>query len=347
MHIIAADVGGTKTRLAFADAQCADSILYETRYKSGEFDDFESMLHTFIQDCEAAGVLTDMSSIEVLMLALPGLVSGSSARLTNLPWVIEKTVLQETFGIKNVSFMNDFQASAFGIAHLLEKDKIVLHAGVWRSAKNTTDSVSNTQLHDRRLAVGAGTGLGVSWVEREHGDDKKTGGAHASEGGHIDFAPVNEIQMQLLNFLQQCFGRVSYERILSGDGLVSLYQFCADRQGRHTQRVNINDDDINAEWVNSQANNDAVAASAVSLFVQIYGAYIGNLALLFKPDGGIFITGGIAAKMVSRMQSDEFINAYLDKGRMRVLVEQFAVHLVINERIGVLGALSQATKKAK
>lgn len=349
MYVIAADVGGTKTRLAFADAKQPRNILYEARYLSGEFDGFESMLHAFIKDGGSAGVMIDVARADVLTLALPGLVSGSSACLTNLPWTIEKQSLEDAFGIENIYFMNDFQASAFGTGHLLEKDKIVLHSGVLHLSKNSDRSsgnvVQNPTHNTRRVAVGAGTGLGVAWVEEDaRGDkimgDKKTMSAHDTEGGHIDFAPIGDIQIQLLQFLQQRFAHVSYERILSGDGLVSLYQFCAGKPG-----TNVYSDSITAQWVNNQAENDEVADRALSLFVQIYGAYIGNIALLFKPYGGIFITGGIAAKMVKRMQSEEFIHAYLNKGRMQTLVEQIAVYLVTNERVGVLGAMSQAMKK--
>ena len=329
MNIIAADVGGTKTRLIYASSTQPHNILYEARYSSRDFASFEPLLKTFIHDSGSTA-----GQVETLALALPGLVNANSARLTNLPWVIEKQSLQDTFGIKNVSFMNDFQATAIGTSQLLEKDQIMLNPG----SQNTDTSSNNT-----RVAVGAGTGLGVAWAQEnnkeDHPSDTETSHAYDTEGGHIDFAPVDDKQISLLQFLQQRFGHVSYERILSGGGLVSLYQFCAgnDSGGKHGQI-------ITAEWVNQQSENDTVADEALSLFVQIYGAYIGNIALLFKPHGGIFITGGIAAKIVKKMQSEEFLNAYLNKGRMRALVEQIAVYLVTNERIGVLGAMSQAIR---
>ncbi len=339
MNIIAADVGGTKTRLIVASADEPRYVLYEKRYLSGEFDSFEPMLQTFIKECELAGAMVDASRVDVLTLALPGLVSDSSARLTNLPWTIEKQSLKDSFGIKNVYFMNDFQASAFGTGLLLEKDRIILNPG----ASNVNENPDGLQRNAIRVAVGAGTGLGVAWAEGgsedESEDDNKTSSSHDTEGGHIDFAPADDIQIELLRFLQQRFGHVSYERILSGDGLVSLYQFCAGKQC-----VANHNNEISAEWVNRQSENDEAAGRALSLFVQIYGAYIGNIALLFKPYGGIFITGGIAAKIVNKMQSEEFINAYLNKGRMRMLVEQIAVYLVTNERVGVLGAMSEAIK---
>ena len=324
MHVIAADVGGTKTRLAFADSEEPRNVLYETRYLSSEFDGFEPMLHTFIKESGLTDTSFDSSRVDILTLALPGLVSDSSERLTNLPWTIEKQSLKNTFGIKNVYFMNDFQASAFGTDQLLEEDRVILNPGVVDSdvlKKNST-----------RVAVGAGTGLGVAWAEGATETEQLY--THDSEGGHIDFAPTDDTQIQLLQFLQKRFAHVSYERILSGDGLVSLYQFCSGKQ----------EQDIDAEWVNRQSKNDEAADRALSLFVQVYGAYIGNIALMFKPYGGIYITGGIAAKILNKMQSENFIEAYLNKGRMRALVEQIAVYLVTNERVGVLGAMSEAIK---
>lgn len=330
MYIIAADVGGTKTRLAFADANGSHHVLYEARYLSSEFDGFEPMLQTFIKDSVSAGVSVDATRVDALSLALPGLVNATSACLTNLPWVIRKQPLLDGFGVKDVYFMNDFQASAFGTSQLQEKDRILLNPG----ASNLTEPCDSLTRNTTRVAVGAGTGLGVAWAEDGLQDGQKIAHAYDTEGGHVDFAPTDDTQIALLKFLQHRFGHVSYERILSGDGLVSLYQFFAGDQH----------DGISAEWVNRQSESNEAADKALSLFVQIYGAYIGNIALLFKPGGGIFITGGIAEKISKRMQSEEFINAYLNKGRMRALVDQIAVYLVTNDRVGVLGAISEAVK---
>lgn len=313
MNIIAADVGGTKTRLVYADVNEPRNVLYEARYLSAEFDEFEPLLSAFLHDSGSTG-----GQIDTLALALPGLVSDSSAQLTNLPWSIEKQSIMDNFGIRNVHFMNDFQASAIGTGYLLDKDRITLNPGGVQ--KNTT-----------RVTVGAGTGLGVAWMQGEQ--DKVQ--AYATEGGHIDFAPVDESQVDLLQFLSQRYGHVSYERLLSGKGLVTLYEYFSGKQ----------QDGISAEWVNGQSNSNEAADRALTMFVKIYGAYIGNIALLFKPYGGIFITGGIAAKIVKRMQAGVFIESYLNKGRMSALVEQIAVYLVTNERVGVLGAMSEAVKK--
>lgn len=336
MIIVAADVGGTKTWFMCADVNSSHEVLFQKRYLCAAFDSFEPMLKTFLDD---SGMQTEQ--VAELTLALAGPVSDDSTRLTNLPWHIDKQTLMDEFGAAHVTFINDFQASASGIGKLQATEYIALHPGII----STGDLLKNPV----RVAVGAGTGLGLAWLQDTCEDDNT---AFGTEGGHIDFAPADATQIRLLQFLQESHEHVSYERILSGDGLVSLYAFCArdsDDAGADTfvsQRdtnadIAINTE-ISAEWVSQNAENDVAANRALQLFVRIYGAYIGNIALLFKPQGGIYITGGIAEKIIDHLRSDDFINAYLGKGRMRELVEQIAVYLVTNDRVGVLGAMSEA-----
>lgn len=332
MNVMAADVGGTKSWFMCADSEAPDKVLFEKRYLCNQFDAFEPMFKNFLDD---SGINTEQPS--TLTLALPGLVNDDTARLTNLPWLIEKQKLKQRFTIDHVYFMNDFQASALGVSRLQPEETIILNTG------NT--SINCTANNSIRVAVGAGTGLGLAWVEPDEiaNDISSSATSFHTEGGHIDFAPVNETQIRLLKFLQRIYSHVSYERILSGDGLTALYQFCSFDSGDTTHTDTI----ITAEWVNQQAEFNELANQALSLFTEIYGAYIGNIALLFKPGGGIYITGGIAAKILHRMQSEEFINAYLNKGRMRGLVEQIAVYLVTNERVGVYGAMAEAIKHSR
>jgi glucokinase len=315
MQIIAADVGGTKAWFVLADADRPDDVLFEARYSSRDYDGFQSLLQTFIQESDC-----DNNHLAVLSLALPGVIKDDSARLTNLPWTISKSELKDKFGVGQISFMNDFQASALGTLHLPVQDLVTLNQGVHNNEAT-------------RVAVGAGTGLGVSWI---------TGGetepaAWPTEGGHVDFAPVDEEQIRLLQFLMERHSHVSYERLLSGAGLAALYAFCSGEAEAA----------VDPAWVSAQAEGQNQAAvRAMTLFVRIYGAFVGNLALLFKPEGGIYITGGIAAKIIRWMKSGDFISAYLEKGRMRTLAEHTSVYLVTNERVGVIGAISQAVKQA-
>ncbi len=336
MAIIAADVGGTKTHFAIAKTNAPDKILFEAIYPSDPSADFPTLLHTFI---DASGVLG--KNIKTLSLAFPGVIRDTQAQLTNLPWVIEKQTLRERFNIDNVYFMNDFQASASGISCLGNKDKTTLNSAT------IVDGAT-------RVVVGAGTGLGVAWAQESKGDYT----SFSTEAGHMDFAPVNRVQIQLLQYLMQRFDHVSYERLLSGAGLENIYKFI-----RTAARDAIGDDqqtassvrklpdaalNIDAPWIVQQANSGvSMAIQAVTLFVEIYGAYIGNIALIFKPAGGIYISGGMAAKMQTWMCSQHFISAYKEKGRLQTMVETTAVILVTNESIGVLGAILAAVRLSK
>ena len=321
MTIIAADVGGTKTHMAIVEPAASaenmpGSVLYEAIYPSQQFSDFSPLLHTFLKESGRPA-----NQVSTLSLALPGVVNESRATLTNLPWVIQKQGLKEEFHLDDVLLMNDFQASASGIASLDERDKVVLNAG---------ESIDG----GLQVVVGAGTGLGVAWLQRNN----QQVSTHATEGGHIDFAPVNAEQIRLLEFLLARHSHVSYERLLSGAGLASIYAFVTSQQ---------NDDAklMTAPAIVESANaGNKPAQQAVTLFVEIYGAYIGNLALLFKPAGGLYITGGVAAKILPWMCSDAFIQAYRSKGRMQPLVQAINVTLVKNENVGLMGALSEAIR---
>lgn len=313
MNVIAADVGGTKTRFVFADTDAPQRIIHEARYECADFDGFDPLLHAFLRDSG----LQD-KTVDALSLALPGVVEEQRARLTNLPWTLDKQELRKEFGVRDVYFMNDFQASALGIPHMQAGDMIALNQG-------------ESHRHETRVVVGAGTGLGVAWLQGDGDDDIR---ACSSEGGHIDFAPVDETQIELLRFLLVTYEHVSYERLLSGQGLVNLYRFTSG-----VRENSIEPRQVSAE---AEAGNEA-AQRALQLFVRIYGAYISNLAVMFKP-GGVYITGGIGAKIQRWMQSADFTSAYFNKGRMRPLVERTAVFLVTNERVGVIGAMAEAVK---
>ena len=310
---IAADVGGTNTRFALLQTG-SPNMLFEKKYHSADFDKFDVALHSFIEDCppDCGDIKNNLGG---LSLAFAGIVTESTARLTNLPWVVEKRALQERFHVDAVYFMNDFTASAMGLAALPAQDKVVLNKGVHRD-------------DGTRVITGAGTGLGMAW-----GQGGKAGfSACSSEGGHVDFAPVNDIQIELLRYMLARHEHVSYERLLSGDGLVTLYEFSSGRTA----------EDILADKVSQYAasGNDH-AIQAMALFTQIYGAYVGNLALMFKPDAGIYITGGIGLKNRRWMESDCFMEAFRGKGRMSELANTIPIYLVTNEQVGLLGAAQQ------
>lgn len=313
-HIIVADVGGTKTHLAYLDAHQPESVIHEQIAKCADFDSFDALLQAFMSESGC-----DMDALGALSLALPAPVGGDSVRLTNLPWVIDRHNLIKKYGVEHVFFMNDFEAQALGTLQLESDDCVILNAG----AHN---------LGATRVVVGAGTGLGMAWIQ----DVDTHPVTRATEGGHIDFAPVNAKQVELLSFLAVKYSHVSYERLLSGQGLVNLYEFFSGQVKNG----------MDGAWVNDEATQgNTMARDALQMFAEIYGAYVGNLALLYKPEAGIFITGGIAPKIESWMKSRHFIDACLNKGRMQKLVEQTHICLVTNERAGVLGVLSETLKR--
>jgi len=331
MTMIAADVGATKTHLAVVKPDTACAIAYEAIYPSQQFTDFAPLLRHFIHD--SGGRYG--KRFNTLSVALPGVVNNSHAQLTNLPWTLQKQALIDEFHLKKVQFLNDFQASAAGISCLQETDKIIIHQG-------------NSVTTGTRVVVGAGSGLGLAWAQYRQGGYT----TFSTEGGHIDFAPQTDLQIQLLQYLMALYPHVSYERLLSGSGLETIYVFLQqsvtmqdDAVSATTALSSSHEKQLTAAQIVSRADKgDHLAAQAVTFFTEIYGAYIGNLALIFKPAGGIYITGGIAAKIKSWINRPAFIQAVQAKGRMHHLVKKFTIILVTNESIGVLGAIAEANR---
>jgi len=336
MQILAADIGGTKSWLCLYEidtntAQRHPSVNYEHLYTSADFDNFTLLLSDFFAKVATQNSQQEQIDIELMCLALPGVIDNGHSHLTNLNWELDEAQLQQRFAIDRVLFVNDFQAAAMGVNYLRKEDTLTLNSAI-------------TEKQAITVVTGAGTGLGLAWMDstQEHLQ------LFSTEGGHCDFAPVNNQQIDLLRFLQQQYAHVSYERILSGSGLVQLYRFLNPDDKRiastdtvlMTQLIHQMAMDTSAQW-HQQAN------SAIDLFVEIYGAYIGNLVLLYKPAGGIYIAGGIATHILPWMQGDKFIQNYLHKGRMRHLAEQTAVYLVTNTRLGLQGALYFALLKGK
>ncbi len=323
MYILAADIGGTKSWLCLYDVDQVDTkkikIVCEHRYASTDFSNFSLLLSDFLQRVKTEALV----AIDLMCLALPGVITQGRSHLTNLDWTLDQEQLQQDFSLKEVFFINDFQAAAMGVNYLDKEDYIALNP-----AKRKKQSIT--------VVTGAGTGLGLAWMDNTQAQLQ----LFSTEGGHCDFAPVNDQQIELLRFLGQHYGHVSYERILSGEGLVKLYQFFnpddlvveSTETSAMTQIIHHLATHVNAQW-------HPQAKAAINLFVQIYAAYIGNLALLYKPAGGIYIAGGIAIHILPWMQEEQFLTHYLNKGRMRHLAEKTALYLVTNTRLGLQGAL--------
>lgn len=317
MNIIAGDIGGTNSRLAWVSGKdyAVHRLHFECVYPSARFADGASLLRQFMHDAKMA------VPPACLVLALPGPGDSRQVKLTNLNWVLNADAIRASLGIDSVRFMNDFQAAAAGVETLGRMDSVTLND-------------CPVEARAVRAITGAGTGLGLAWMVCDTNGRYHT---FASEGGHVDFAPADAGQSRLLDFLRQQWGHVSWERAVSGAGLGTIYRFC-----RHEMKQNTTekaDSYDGARIADLDQQGDPVASSALDMFVDLYGAWVGNVALLFQPGGGLYIAGGVAKHLRDRMQSPRFMAACRDKGRMREVVERTPIFLITNERLGLQGAI--------
>lgn len=330
MRILAGDVGGTKVLLQVADIdRDAVTVIAEWRVDSAAYDG----LLPIVTACFASAGLTGVT-IDAACFGIAGPVqavgAAQAAKVTNLPWIIDSEVIARALGNAHVRLINDFQALGYGVAALTAADVVVLQAG--------TD-----QPRAPRVVIGAGTGLGQGILIWQ-GDHYE---AIATEGGHVDFAPTDDVQQELLRYLAAKFGRVSYERILSGPGLVNLYSFLAERDPRASTALLAAIDPAAAIAAAALAGTDPLAAQALALFVRIYGAQAGNFALSCLATGGVYIGGGIAPKILPALRNGTFMQAFLDKGRMAPLLAAMPVRIIVNPKAGLLGAVLAASRLAR
>jgi glucokinase len=326
-YFLAGDIGGTKTLLQLFAAEGVREPVLRKSYPSAGFTSLAEIIAAFLQEAK-------VERIAAACFALAGPVSGRKASLTNLPWVVDADALAARFNIAHISLINDFEAVGLGVEALESADLLLLQTGV-EIAQGT------------RMVVGAGTGLGVAWMTWQDGGYA----VHPAEGGHIDFAPTDELQCALLGYLQQRHGHVSYERIVSGPGLVAIFDFLRENNYATPSAALLTAmavDDRAAVIANFALERDEeIAIKALNLFTQIYGAFVGNIALATLPRGGIYIAGGIAAKITAQMQNGSFMNSFLDKGRFKDLLATLPIAIVTNPDIGLLGASLRAKKELK
>ena len=317
MRLLAGDVGGTKTLLRIVEAD--GSVSAEKRYESAAYPTFEALVQDFLGVVRASGAPSSprgapeaRTTPDAACFAVAGPVFDGRAEVTNVGWNIEESALARTFSIPRVSLINDFYAVALGVPLLEERDLLSLHAGA----------------RDRRAPMailGAGTGLGEAIVVNAHD-------VIPTEGGHADFAPQDEEQARLFLYLRERHGHVSWERVLSGMGIVNIFTFLGG------------DEITPAEVADLAERGDGRASHAFEIFVDIYGAEAGNMALKVLARGGVYLAGGIAAKNVARFTDGKFVEAFLRKGRFRALLDTIPVDLIVNERVGLIGAVEGARR---
>jgi len=322
--VLAADIGGTKT--LFQLTMDNGDVLLEKEYVSQKYANFDLVLTAFLAQDQIKHC-----TIGRACFAVAGPVSGRDAKVTNLPWQLNTDDLAQRFNINHVHLCNDFEAVAHGIACLAEDEIVTLQQG-------EVDEMMP------RAVIGAGTGLGQALLFPVANGWQVV----STEGGHTDFAPTDNKQILLLEHLIERFGHVSYERVVSGAGLVTIYHFLRayEQEGENPQLHQAMMAGDPAAAISQFANDqqDSLAGQALNLFIQIYGAQAGNLALTVSPRGGLYLAGGIAAKNIERFKQGHFINAFLSKGRMQSLMAKIPVHLIIQPKVGLLGARLLAQK---
>jgi len=367
MLFLAGDIGGTKALLQLIeydlDSLSATTIGQE-RYLCQNFDSLESIIHTFLSSYPS--LLNSSSSVELACFGLPGPVSDRLVQLTNLPWMVDALSIEQTCSIGSVSLVNDFYAAALGISVLTDEDFFSLYI------PDGAPKLQSLTAAGHCLVIGAGTGLGVAPVFF----DGKEYLPISSEGGHFDFAPISETQQTLLSWLWSQWEHVSYERVLSGPGLETLYRFfqtfdcpetysdtcsnaclCKTSQNSNknkqfdTQSIQCyslvadmlmeqDGDGLTAEEIYQAAElGEPVAVKALTEFVTIYGAFVGAVALVWNAPHGIYLAGGIAQKMIHWLEKPYFQKAFLEKGRMSKVVAKMPVYIATDEELGLKGAM--------
>jgi len=320
--LIYGDIGGTKTLLRAAVVQGERlELQHEHRYESREYTNFDDMLRDFLAQ---SGCHPD-----AICLAVAGPVVAQQVELTNLSWVMNANELAKKFSIPAVRIINDFEAAALSIEILAEDDLVTLQTG-------------NPSPTAMRVILGAGTGMGVAWLVKQGARFEPL----ATEAGHIDFAPVNEIQIELFRYLAKKYQHVSVERLLSGQGLAHIFNFL--QAGATVEfplkSIELNTDDGATVTHLAFEHQHPTALQALEIFVEIYGAYAGNLALAGLCRGGVYIAGGIAPYIIDVLKQPRFMEAFRDKGRFSGLLHEIPVHVIMNRKAGLLGAGLQAQR---
>jgi glucokinase len=327
--IIAGDIGGTKTNVALfeAEGEHLGRVVVQQSFPSGQYRSLEAILAEFVA-AHRPGMLTRAC------FGVAGPVSGGHAETPNLAWRVSSETLAATLGVERVGLINDLEATAFGIEELQPAQLHTLNEG-------------DAARQGHRALIAAGTGLGMAGIFFD--------GQHyhpmASEGGHVDFAPRNEREFQLLLYLNEKLeGRVSYERVLSGPGLFNVYSFLRDRgygeePGWLAEEIRGGDKTAAVSRA-GLANKCELASAALEMFVEIYGAMAGNLALLLKSYGGLYVGGGIAPKIIEKLKGGAFMRNYSDKGRMSGLVNSIPVRVILDDKTALYGAARCALTQA-
>ena len=323
--VLAGDVGGTKAHLALYDF-INGKLEYsrDARYPAKEYSGLEEIVREFLGAVK----------VTAACFGVPGPVRDGRLRLTNLPWTLDSRELSVSLGINHVFLINDLEANGYGVAELASDQIYVLSEG------------DASQIGNRAL-LAAGTGLGeglLIWNGHSHIP-------YPCEGGHTDYAPRNEDEIDLLRFLKQKYnGRISFERVLSGMGLTNIYEFLREVRGMAepvwlAERMAAEDPNAVITELALAAKSE-ICEKTLDMFVSAYGAEAGNLALKLLSVGGVYIGGGIAPRILEKLKDGTFMKAFTDKGRLSQLLINMPVRIILESRAALLGAAAYAEARA-
>ena len=353
--IVAGDIGGTKTHLALFDwkKDRVDPVRLES-FHSADYASLEDMLTEFLVPLKPPTPIDEFATekgdadepepeserpdeksqrIDAGCFGIAGPVIENRCRTTNLPWVVDGAILAQRFGIPQVTLLNDLEAMAYGILLLRPDEVEILNTGT-------------PPAHNQAIAlIAAGTGLGESilfWNGSRYQP-------MPSEGGHADFAPNNDNEIELLRHLRSHYLHVSYERVLSGPGLHAIYDYVRDSKKNEptwlSEQIKAGDPAAVIAEAGLKGQAD-IAKQALDLFASIYGAEAGNLALKAMTLNGVYVGGGIAPKLLAKLKDGTFMKSFTNKGRYKRLMSSIPVKVVMNQRTALLGAASIAASLA-
>ena len=318
--LLAGDIGGTKTVLALiSEERGARQPVHEARYPSDDYASLEATITEFLA--------TTKATVTRASFGVAGPVVDGRSQITNLPWMIDTAVIRDQFNIPAVRLLNDLEAIATAVPHLESSDLVTLNEGT-RKLKGAIGIVA------------PGTGLGEAfllWNGRSYD-------AYPSEGGHTAFAPTNNEQMALLQYMQQKYHHVSYERICSGVGIPNIYNYFRDNGRYHEPQWLRSEleatEDHTPVIVNAALEQRAdICTATLNLFMEVLGEEAGNLALTILATGGIYIGGGIPPRILPQLKASNFLTAFQNKGRFSAMMAQVPIYIITNPQAGLYGAI--------
>ena len=331
--ILAGDVGGTKTRLAFCQLDNGKIIRQQTdTFVSREYSCLEDVVHNFLKKYDV--------SVTKSCFGVPGPVVNGEAKATKLPWNFKEEQISEKLNIPSVKLVNDLVATAAAVPHLMPDDLYVLHEGgppgLAREGQNRNSRPGNEEEVIGVLAPG--TGLGQAYIYTNAGQRHIL----ASEGGHADFAPTNDVEVRLFQYLKSKYDHVSYDSILSGPGLNSIYTFLKETgfapEPPELEKRLREEDPGKVITTSGKAGEYELCTEALNIFASILGAQAGNMVLSLLATGGIYLGGGIPAAIYEKLEDGITVNSYLKKGRLSYLVEKTPLYVILDDHTALLGA---------